>query len=336
MRTAATLLILLSLAAPACVYGQSKTGTTVGQFLLIEPSARFAAMGNAGVSAAEGIQGVYYNPAAAGRLDRRELQFTHCAWLADISFDYAAFAIPVRSLGVFFASVTSLGSGEMDVRTVEQPLGTGERFDAADLAIGLGYGRSITDRFDLGAQINYVEQRVWHSSLRTITLNVGTLYRVTESGLRIGSSLMNYGTKAGFGGRDLRMQYDADPDIYGDNSSLPAEQYTGEFALPVLFRVGMYWPVRTGEEHRLTAAVDAFHPNDNTESVSMGAEWSWKDAFAVRGGYQDLFQQDAEVGWTFGLGFRQWMEAYGFDLDYAWADHGRLEDTHRVTFVLFF
>ncbi|MBN1826011.1 MAG: PorV/PorQ family protein [Candidatus Eisenbacteria bacterium] len=336
MRFFTIVIALLILASPGCVFAQSKTGTAIGQFLLIEPSARFAAMGNAGVSAAEGIQGAYYNPAAVGALDRRELMFTHSTWLADISYDYAALAIPVRSLGTFFAAVTSLNSGEMDVRTVEQPLGTGERFDAADLAFGLGYGRRITDRFDAGVQINYVDQRIWHSSLRTVTLNVGTLYRITEGGLRIGSSLVNYGTKAGFGGRDLRIQYDADTDIYGDNSSLPAEQHTEEYALPVLFRVGLLWPVRTGEEHRLLTAIDAFHPSDNTESVSMGAEWIWKEAFSARGGYQDLFQQDAEVGWTFGLGFRQVMETYGFDLDYAWADHGRLEDTHRVTFVVRF
>ena len=39
--------LLLSLLGPLLL-AQSKTGTTVGQFLLIEPSARSAAMGGAG------------------------------------------------------------------------------------------------------------------------------------------------------------------------------------------------------------------------------------------------------------------------------------------------
>jgi len=49
--------------------GQSKTGTTVGQFLLIEPSARVAGMGNAGVSTVSEVSSAFYNPAALGWLE---------------------------------------------------------------------------------------------------------------------------------------------------------------------------------------------------------------------------------------------------------------------------
>ncbi len=321
---------------PGLALGLSKTGTTVGQFLLIEPSARIAAMGNAGVALPEGIQAIYYNPAAAGRLSAWELQLTHSAWFADISYDYAALAVPVRELGTFFASLTSLGSGEIDVRTVDQPLGTGEKYTVGNLALGIGYGRSITDRFAAGLQVSYVEERIWHSSLRTVTLNVGTVYQVADNGLRIGSSLSNYGTRARFGGRDLRIQYDNDPTRYGDNSALPAEQHTDEFAVPVLFRVGVSLPRRVTDESLLLLAVDAFHPNDNSESMSIGAEWTWRDAVALRGGWQDLFQKDAEVGLTLGLGVSGRIEGSAFDFDYAWADHGRLQETHRVTIALRF
>ena len=330
------MLTLLVTGMPSLAFGQSKTGTTIGQFLLIEPGARVAAMGNAGVALFEGIQSVYYNPAVMGHIDRYEVQLTHSEWLAGIDYDYAALTVPIENLGTFFVSATSLNSGEIDVRTVEQPLGTGERYDVGNLALALGYGRRVTERFAVGLQVNYIEERIWHSTLNTWTLGVGTVYRVTDSGLRIGSSLANYGTRAGYGGRDLRIQYDNDPDVYGDNSSLPAEQFTEEYAVPVLFRVGVSCPYRTGEEGRLLFAVDAFHPNDNKEYVSAGAEWEWKDTIALRGGYQDLFKEDSEVGPTLGLGVKGRIENYGFGFDYAWADYGRLIDTHRVTFVLAF
>ena len=73
--------VLLLTAAPA--WGQSKVGTTIGQFLLIEPSARIAAMGNAGATMYEGLDAAYYNPAAAGRLNTMSLEFSHSLWLAD-------------------------------------------------------------------------------------------------------------------------------------------------------------------------------------------------------------------------------------------------------------
>jgi hypothetical protein len=48
--------ILVCLAYTPGLDAQSKVGTTVGQFLLIEPSARGAAMGNAGVTTFEDLQ----------------------------------------------------------------------------------------------------------------------------------------------------------------------------------------------------------------------------------------------------------------------------------------
>ncbi len=322
--------------APAGAWAQSKTGTTTAQFMLIEPSARVSAMGNAGVALFDGIQSVYYNPAALGQLTQWSAQFTHSAWIADIAYDYAALAIPVRNVGTFFASFTGLNSGDIAVRTVEQPLGTGERFDVSNLALAAGYGRQFTERFAAGAQVNYIEETIWHSSLRTVTFNVGTVYRLAPLGLQIGSSLSNYGTKAHFNGRDLRIQYDNDPTRNGDNGSLPAEQFTDDFLVPVLFRVGVSLPRDVGEDGRLLLAVDAFHPADNTESMSLGAEWLWRSTLGVRAGYQDIGQEDSEVGMTLGAGVQGDVDTYTFNIDYAWADHGRLDDTHRMTFVVMF
>jgi hypothetical protein len=85
------LLVLLPLAVSSA-HGQSKTGTAVGEFTLIEPSARIAALGTAGVAVNEGLQSVYYNPAAIGAFKRPSVQFTHSEWLAGINYEYVAAA----------------------------------------------------------------------------------------------------------------------------------------------------------------------------------------------------------------------------------------------------
>lgn len=318
-------------AAAAPVLAQSKTGTTFGQFLLIEPSARITAMGNAGVSLTAGLDGVYYNPAAVAKVESFELLFAHNNWIADISHDYVAAALPLGRWGRAYANVISLSSGEIDVRTVTQPLGTGERYTVTDLAIGLGFGRDITDRFSVGGQITWIQETIWNSSASTVALNVGSIYRVSDTGLHLGSSLNHFGTRAAYSGRDLAVLFDQDPTRYGDNSALPAEQFTGEFSVPVLFRIGLGWPIEFNPSHRLQLAVDAFHPSDNSESMSFGAEWSWRDAFALRGGYQNLFLEDSEVGLTLGAGLSGALEASRFKLDYAWAEHGRLGSTQRFS-----
>jgi hypothetical protein len=328
-RILASAIVMLLAAAPAL--GQSKTGTTLGQFLLIEPSARGTSMGNAGVSLFGGLDAVYYNAAAAARLDGREALFSHSAWLAGITYDYVAAALPMGKWGSAFATVTSLNSGEIEVRTVSQPLGTGERYRVSDVALGLGYGREITDRFAAGFQITYMQETIWHSSAGAFLMNLGTLYRVSDNGLHIGASLANYGIQSRFGGRDLRISYDADPGRNGDNGSLPGDAYTDPFSMPVLFRVGVGMPFRTGRDGRLRLAVDATHPSDDPESMDLGAEWTLKRALALRFGYQDLFLKDAETGLTAGAGLQGKMDVYKYHLDYAWAGYGRLGSTQRFT-----
>lgn len=325
------LLSLVMVVGAGAVFAQSKTGTSVGQFLLIEPSARIAGMGNAGATIYNEIQAAYYNPAAIGHFQGSGVQFTHSPWIADITYDFAGVAVGLGEVGNLYASVTSLNSGEIDVRTVEQPLGTGERYTVSDLAVGLGYGRQISDRFSVGVQVTYLTETIWHSSMSAFSLNVGTLYRISADGLHIGASISNFGTRAKFDGRDLRIQYDQNPDVYGDNGSIPGELFTESYALPILFRVGVGIPLKVGEDNRIQLAVDAFHPSDNTESVSFGAEWMFQNVVAARAGYQNLFQQDSETGLTLGAGLQHQMDDYRLNFDYGWADHGRLEQTHRLT-----
>ncbi|MCB0283815.1 MAG: PorV/PorQ family protein [Calditrichaeota bacterium] len=317
-------------------FGQSNTGTTIGQFLLIEPSARYAAMGNTGVASADEITAAYYNPAAIGRLSGTGLQFTHSLWIADITYDYAIAMVDLGELGNLFFNVTALNSGDIDVRTVEQPLGTGEKYTVSNVALGVGYGRRLTDRFSMGVQINYIQETIFHSSLSTVSLSVGTMFDLTRDGLVLGASISNYGLPAAYSGRDLRIQYDLDKDKYGDNSGLPGDVHTEEYPLPVLFRVGLSYPFQITEDHKMQFSVNAYHPNDNTESVSMGMEWEIFKTLALRSGYQNLFLKDSEVGLTAGLGLNVAIAEYQLNLDYAWADFGRLQNTQRFTLGILF
>ena len=90
-------------------------------------------------------------------------------------------------------------------------------------------------------------------------------------------------------------------------------------------------PARIGNDHVFRFALDGFHPSDNTESVSLGGEWAYRQAVALRAGYQNLFMEDSELGLTFGTGFRARVGDTKVRADYAWADHQRLEGTHRIT-----
>ena len=312
-------------------HAQSKTGTSIGDFTLIEPSARLTGLGNAGVTFDDEIEAAFYNAAAIGRFRSNGVAFTHSLWYAGITYDYAAAALSFGEWGSGFASVTALHSGDIAVRTVDQPQGTGETYSVSDVALGLGYGRAITTRFTMGIRVNYLQETIWHSSASTMTLDLGTLYKATASGLEIGSSLSNFGTRARFDGRDLSIFFSQNPTLNGDNNSLPGQVTTDRFEVPLLFRVGIGMPYHLPGGGLVRWAVDAYHPSDNSESMSLGAEWLPRDAFALRAGWQNLFQNDSEVGLTLGAGFQTRVNDQHLRLDYGWAAHRSLGSTHRFT-----
>ena len=333
-------LLLIIFSFFSSLSAQSKTGTTIGQFLKIDPSARASAMANASTSLYGEASSLYYNAASLGRLSNVDIQFTYNQWLADITYNYAVIAVPIDGLGTFALQATSLNSGEIDVRTVEFPKGTGERYSVTNFALGLGFGLMLTDRVSVGLQVSYIQETIWHSSLSTFGLNFGVQYQVEENGLTLGASILNFGPRAGYDGRDLYINYDFDPDKYGDNDLLPAELRTDTYSLPTSFRVGISYPLIINEDNKVTFALDAFHPNDNTENVSIGSEWQFLNSFSVRGGYRDLFLPDSrerEGGLVLGAGVRvNVLESYNLRFDYAWADYGRLEQAHRFTISLGF
>ncbi len=312
---------------------QTKRGTAIGQFLTIQPSARSVAMGGAGVGAlAESALDAYLNPAVLGRLTRADVGLSYSPWLVEVRHQYASVAVPAGRFGTVGLNLTMLSSGEMDVRSVEQPLGTGERFTADDFSLGLAYGRKLTDRFSLGGQVTYVHERIWHSAFSTVGFTIGTLYQLGENGLQIGAGLANLGPESQFSGRDLRIDYDQNPDQAGDNGQLPAEIQTEQYGLPLLFRFGLGLPVRINSDNELRLAIDALHPSDNTESVRLGGEWTTLKRLSLRAGYDGLFQAERETGFTAGAGVViPFTGANGLRADYAWAEHGRLGNVQRFT-----
>ena len=322
--------MLCGIAVPA--RAQTKTGTTIGSFLTIEPDARIAGMGNAGASLSEGLEAYYFNPAALARGDRRGVLLSHVEWIAGIAFDHVVVAVPVGKLGTGAISVTSLRSGDIAVTTVSQPLGTGERYSVNDIALGIGLARPITDRFAIGGHIDVLQERIWNSTLGAAVVDLGAQYKVTDSGLMMGASLSNLGVGGRFGGDNLRVTYDQDPTRSGDNGTLPATIFTDRFGTPIVRRFGLAYPLVLDRQNHVLFAVEALHPNDNTESVSLGAEYAYKKLFALRAGWQRLNQQDEEGGLTLGAGVHGEMNnALGYHFDYAYSDQGRLTQAHRFT-----
>ncbi len=319
------------------VFCQSKVGTTIGQFLKIEPSSRLVAMGNAGTSLSNEASAAFYNPASLGGLQGIDIQFTYNQWLADIKYNYATAAFNIEGLGTFALQITSVNSGDIEITYVEKEKNTGLYYDVTNLSLGIAYGIKLTDRVSAGIAGNYIQETIYNTSLVDFALNFGVQYQTEIEGLSIGASVSNFGPRASYDGRDIFFNYDADPEQHGGNPRLPAELRMGSFALPTLFRVGLSYSVNLTDWNQLIISSDAMHSNDNNERINIGGEWLFLNTFAVRGGYRDLFLEDSEGGLVLGAGAKVgFAGTTNVSFDYAWADYGRLNSTHRFTVGIHF
>jgi hypothetical protein len=111
---------------------------------------------------------------------------------------------------------------------------------------------------------------------------------------------------------------------------------TDYFNLPLLFRAGVKVDALNSGPTRLTLAVDALHPNNNWESVNLGAEFAFMEMFFIRGGQKALFLEDSEEGLTLGLGVKIPMRGFAVNADYAYGSFGRLTDIQNFSLAIGF
>ena len=315
----------------------TRVGTTAAQFLKLGAGARAISLGGAYVAEANDMSAVYWNPAGFARLSGRHLQLSNTRYLADINYNFVAFGTSVDRLGSLSLALLMVDSGDMSVRTEMQPEGTGEQFNMLSFALQLTYARNLTDQFSIGGSMKFVQERVWHSTASSIAFDIGTLFTTPFRTLRLGASMSNLGPKMRMDGRDILFSEDPSPNTKGTAEIVNAQYRMDGFSMPLIFRVGLAWDALDTGTHRVLVTTDAAHPNDNAEYVNAGVEYVFRDLIAFRAGYRNLFEPDTEQGLTAGgsLMIRMSRELAA-TFDYAYADFGRLTQTHWFTFNLSF
>ena len=309
----------------------TKRGTTAADFLTIPVGARATAMGNAITASVSDATAIYWNPGGLANIESGGLTVEYAQWLAGIDFNFVSLVIPTRAGAIGFG-ITSMRSQDMEVTTVEQQNGTGETFTAGSYAVALTYSRKLTDRFSMGGSAKLVNERIWNSTASGVALDLGTMFVTPFKGIRLGASITNFGSKMQIGGDDLLIRVDIDPNNAGNNESNRALLKTDEFDLPLTMRIGLAGEVFQNEFSRLTLAVDALNPNNSEQYVNVGAEMAFMgELLKIRGGYSELFLDDAIRSFTVGGGLQYGFGTLHFTMDYAFEAQEYFSGVNRFT-----
>jgi hypothetical protein len=335
-----TFLVLLSLAVSFSseLVAQSKVGTTAAQFLGIAVGPRAIAMGNAYVASAEDVTSIFWNPGSFVQASTSEFVFSNTDWLVGTKFRWFGFMLNFDGTNALGLTMTQLDYGEDDVTTIESPDGTGQRWSANDLAIGLSYSRRLTDRFSIGGTAKYISQRVWNESASTFTFDVGLLFVTDFNNMRLGMSMSNFGGDLTLDGRDLLQRIDIDPANSGSNKTLVGKLKTDPWPIPLLFRVGVAMDLIKNDDASATLSADALRPNDNNTSLNVGGEVSWMNILFLRAGYASVAtdagpssQSTSQQGASFGAGLKYTLTGVGaVEVDYALNKFGLFGDLNTI------
>jgi len=303
-------------------HAQSKVGTTAANFLQIGLGARGVSLGEAATTNASDISGVYWNPSLAVQNTGHQVYFNHVQWFGNVDLNIGVAMLDFNELGRFGILFANLGTDQMEVTTELYPEGTGDLFTVQDLAIGLFYAKALTDKFNIGGTIKYINSTIWNTSASAFAVDVGLTYKTPFDPVTLGMSISNFGSEMKMTGTDLAVRFDPDLTVGGNNDGVPAFQNTRSWDLPVLFRFGLAYDFIQYDQHSLLLLGDVLYPSSQTNYINSGIEYGFMNKFFLRGGYRQLLLDDAEGGLTFGAG----INVYNIIVDYAYSDRGILNN----------
>ena len=349
------IIIFINLIASIC-YSQYRYGTTSANFLEIGPSSNAVAMGEAYVSLADDAISAYWNPAGLASVNGLEIGISSQNWVAGIKHFSTARALNMGNYGTISTWFTNFDYGSIEVTNVQNQNGTGEYYTTNELAAAIAYAKSLVNWFSFGVSIKMINSNIWHSSARATAVDIGVIIKTNyfsrtknrNDGMRIGMSISNFGTKIKYDGIDLINPIDILENENGNYDNVIGQFRTESWELPLIFRLGASIKLIAKHNQSLIVSSDVLHPNNNSESINVGLQYSYKmgggNTFHVRTGVKGLGITQANenksiLGYelpfstvTYGVGFdRIFVNNQHIGIDYSYQSVGLLGDVSLIT-----
>jgi len=311
---------------------QTVIGKYAGEFLSIGVGGRPLGMGGAYVAIANDVTAGYYNPAGLAKLDYPQIALMHDERYGNlVNYNYAAVAIPYGKDYTFGLSIMRLGvdgipdtrkalydangDGILDINTDRLNYDLITEFSNQDWAFYLTGAKRVTDDLYLGANVKILSRSIAEYSAFGIGFDIGAYYSPMEN-LMLGANVQDVTTTfvAWSTGRN---------ELITPTAKVGAAYQLEFFGGRILPAVDL--DIRF--ENRRYASQ--FNIGPISFDPHFGMEYSYKNLFAIRAGYNDVKQ------FTFGAG----VKLPKLNIDYSFARFNmsaddRLPDTHRISLML--
>ncbi len=240
--------LLVSVLMMSSLAFADSAGTKGYELLRVDGFARSSALSGSQIAVGGELHSLFTNPAGLTMISRQVGSVGYFKHVLDMNAGNLAYARPVNGVGVIGIGITYFDYGRFD-KANEFGQKEGE-FGASDILVTASGARSLTNKFDLGISLKYLNSSIDAYSASALVSDIGMIYRTGYENWDVGGGVFN----AGFAMSSYLEEKDDVPTSYRLGLSAPLEH------LPVRFSVmGDY---ADGEKIRANGGLElSFSPN---------------------------------------------------------------------------
>lgn len=265
-----------------------RAGSAGAGHLLINPWARTSGLANSGMASVNGAEASFLNVAGLAFVRKTDLIFSNNQYLVGtgIKINAVGFAQKVGESGAIGISVTNMNFGDIAITETDLPEGGIGSFSPNYTNIGLSYAKGFSNSIYGGITVRLVSEAIYNVRSQGVAFDAGIRYITGEKdNVRFGITLRNVGPPMRYRGDGLSITATI-PSSSAGSTSLTVDQRSEKYELPSLVNVGFAYDFIFSEKTKLTANIQYTSNSFTNDQIGLGAEFSFKKQFILRGGYQ--------------------------------------------------
>jgi len=294
---------LIFFIAPA----QAEKTTVSGLFLNVPVGAKPTALGGAYTSIAEGVYGLYWNPAGIGKTENYEVMFSHNNYMLDVNQHFIGVTKKIKNtqhnIGL---SVNIFDNGKFEGTLITDAINhqnTGD-FTSKDYVVGLTYGTDWIKKFNFGVTLKFINSKIGDANANGFGFDIGWIYNreIKDIPFYFGFTVNNIGSKLKF---DREKEY-----------------------LPLTAKCGISAKIDIAEKIALKPTIDNILMDEDKYRLSGGVEIQVMENYFIRCGYDAFNEISSGLTLGFGVSFNKKLE-----LDYSYSNYDVLSSAHKFSVV---
>ena len=298
MKKISIVILILLVNMPALFAGnKDRTGQAGAYELLINPWARSSGWHGLNSGSVHGLEAINLNVGGLAFTNKTEVIFAHSIYLKGTGININAFGFSQKlgkSGGVLGLDVMSMSFGDIMVTTVNSPEGGLGYYHPQFINLGLAYAKTFSNSIYGGIVVRGITEGVADAKAAGLSFDAGIQYKTGDKQftdrVKFGISLRNIGTPIKFQGDALTYKGSAAAGDY----QMTVSQRSQQFELPSLLNIGGSYDFHFGKDiegeenktqSRVTLAANFTSHSFQRDQIGAGLEYSLKDEFMFRVGY---------------------------------------------------